>query len=202
MYIYARCIQRVKQWWICVAFIIWFGVINFSSILKKHEIFSTSNNLWLYLMCEFRELKHKYGSAALPETCRWCSRLCWALLYQPKRVIVEANFWRQLELRTETDEWNLSRKVADGSSLSISDTAWVSAAFPHSRWSEAPASLQWPVAWHGIQSQECTHVRATRTREQNFAWFNFRRCALVTKIKQCKKLKGEIYSTWKFPDLR
>ena len=35
-----------------------------------------------------------------------------------------------------------------------------------------------------------------------FAWFNFRRCARATKIKQREKLKGEVYLTRKFPDLR
>ena len=34
-----------------------------------------------------------------------------------------------------------------------------------------------------------------------YAWFNFRRCARATKIKQREKLKGKVYLTRKFPDL-
>ena len=44
------------------------------------------------------------------------------------------------------------------------------------------------------------HVRV-RVNEI-FVWFNFRRCARATKIKQREKLKGEIHLTRKFPDLR
>ena len=57
-----------------------------------------------------------------------------------------------------------------------------------------------PMARHCIRSrdQERARVRVNKI----FAWFNFRRCARATKIKQREKLKGEVYLTRKFPDLR
>ena len=57
-----------------------------------------------------------------------------------------------------------------------------------------------PMARHGIRSldRERARVRVNKI----FAWFNFRWCAQATKIKQREKLKGKVYLTRKFPDLR
>ena len=57
-----------------------------------------------------------------------------------------------------------------------------------------------PMARHGIRSRD--RERARVRVNKIFAWFNFRRCAWATKIKQREKLKGEVYLTRKFPDLR
>ena len=57
-----------------------------------------------------------------------------------------------------------------------------------------------PMARHGIRSWD--RERARVRMNKIFAWFNFCRCARATKIKQHEKLKGEVYLTRKFPDLR
>ena len=57
-----------------------------------------------------------------------------------------------------------------------------------------------PMARHGIRSRD--RERARVHLNKIFARFNFRRCARATKIKQREKLKGEVYLTRKFPDLR
>ena len=57
------------------------------------------------------------------------------------------------------------------------------------------------ATWHpvlGSPGNVHVYIRVNKL----FAWFNFRRCARATKIKQHEKLKGEVYLTRKFPDLR
>ena len=61
-------------------------------------------------------------------------------------------------------------------------------------------SREWPPSY--VTPGHCCRERARVRVNKIFAWFHFRRCARATKIKQREKLKGEVYLTRKFPDLR
>ena len=123
----------------------------------------------------------------------------WALLYQPKRAIAEANFCMKAVGTADRDRRVKSFEVS---------SRWQ---FPLYQWygmgvwcipslALIRRSSFSPMARHGIRSRdrERAHVRVKKF----FAWFNFRWCARATKIKQREKLKGEVYLTQKFPDLR